>query len=262
MTRSITRFPRLPAVTALACLALMLCVASSANAAFVTHIYDLNNTYADTLGGPSMVPAGGTLGLTGYTFAAEQGPSVSNAIDPYTYSIEMKFTLDALSAGNYRKLIDFKDRTVDAGLYKTPTGAANFSIVGNPTGPAGAIALATPVHLVATRDGASNLFTCYVDGVLQFSFTDLGTSPDTAGNGRFTATNNIIQFMIDNSPGGENPIGFLDYVHLYAGVLTDAQAAGLSNGSLTPSEIPEPASLALLGGAAACLLARRRSMVC
>src|SRR5262249_32305612 len=80
-----------------------------------SHIYELNGSYADALGGPPLTPAGGTLGPSGYTFAEGQGPSLSSAVSPTTYSLEMLFRIDDTSS--YRKLLDFKNRTSDDGLY-------------------------------------------------------------------------------------------------------------------------------------------------
>ncbi len=59
---------------ALAALA-FLTVDSHVEAATVTHIYDLNGSFADELGGPAMVGAGGSLGPAGYSFAPSQGPN-------------------------------------------------------------------------------------------------------------------------------------------------------------------------------------------
>src|SRR5262249_27264997 len=89
----------------------------------LTHLYDLNGSFADAFGGPVMVVARGTLGATGYSFSFGQGPNVSNAVDAATYSIEMLFRIDDPSG--YRRLLDFKNRTSDNGLY-TLNGTLDF----------------------------------------------------------------------------------------------------------------------------------------
>ena len=77
-------------------LALLLGGVGHAKAALI-HDYELNNSYADILGGPSLVPNGGTLEASGYTLAANQGLSLSNAIDPNNYSIQMGVSLSELA---------------------------------------------------------------------------------------------------------------------------------------------------------------------
>ena len=47
---------------------------ASAEAATLTHLYQLNNTLTDSLGGSSLMSNGGTFG-------ANQGPSLSNAVN-------------------------------------------------------------------------------------------------------------------------------------------------------------------------------------
>ena len=49
-------------------------------AATVAHIYELNGSLADSLGGPALVAAGGTLNATNYSFAANQGLSLLNGL--------------------------------------------------------------------------------------------------------------------------------------------------------------------------------------
>src|SRR5262249_26221880 len=125
---------------------------STDQGAVVRHIYELNGSYADDLGGPPITPAGGTLGPTGYTFAEGQGPSLSGAVNPTTYSIEMLFRIDDTSG--FRKLLDFKDRTLDEGLYDQ-SGALRFY---PDSGPSGVFTAGRLHHLVVTRDGATGRF--------------------------------------------------------------------------------------------------------
>ncbi len=231
------------------------CMSLAGHAATVTHIYELNGSFADALGGPSMVPTGGTLGLTGYTFGAGQGPHVSQAINPATYSIEMLFSIDTTS--DYRKLIDFKDRTVDTGLYNLNTALNFYDLT---TGPTGTFTAGQMAHLVVTRDDTTDAFIGYVNGVQQIAFTDAGALAT------FTGANNIIHFLRDDSAvGGENASGFLDLVRLYDGVLTSAEVTDLFNGGVPPglpgpSAVPEPATVFLvsLGLLGVGVVARRR----
>src|SRR6476659_3669377 len=87
--------------------------------ALLIHDYELNGSYADEFGGPAVVPAGGTLNATNYSFGANEGLSLSNAIDSSNYSIELDFQFSTTSG--YRKIIDFNDRADDEGLYNYNT---------------------------------------------------------------------------------------------------------------------------------------------
>src|SRR5262249_21137760 len=155
-----------------------------------------------SLGGPPMVSNGGTLGPTGYTFSAGQGPNLSYAIPPSNYTIEMGFSID--NTRSYKKLIDFKDLTRDYGLYNNRTALIFYS---SATGPAGAFTSAVPVTLVLTRDGSNDTVAAYINGVLQFSFTD------SANDATFTGPNNIARFLQDDTVTGGTEVssGFLDF---------------------------------------------------
>lgn len=220
----------------------------AAQAASVTHIYELNGSLADSLGGPSLVANGGTLGPTGYTLAANQGPSLSNAIDPATYSIEMRFSFEILSG--YIKIIDFKDLTSDDGLYNLDTALDFFPVT---TGPSGAFVANTITHLVLTRDDATDAVVGYVNGVQQITFTD------DLDRATFSGLNNLIHFLQDDFPTGQGEAsgGFLDQIRLYDGALTATQVTDLFNGAQPPGlpgQVPEPATWLMLATGLAGLL--------
>lgn len=221
---------------------------TAAQAASVSHIYELNGSLADSLGGPSLVANGGTLGPTGYTFASNQGPSLSNAINPATYSIEMRFSLDTLT--NFRKILDFKDRASDNGLYNLDT-ALNFFPVD--TGPGGAFTVDTIAHVVLTRDDATDAVVGYVNGTQQIAFTD------TLDRATFTGLGNIIHFLRDDFVTTEREAagGFLDQIRLYNGALTAGEVADLFNGGRPPGlpgQVPEPSTWLMLGTGLVALL--------
>ena len=44
------------------------------------HVYELDGTLADSLSGPALVSAGGTLNATSYSFGPNQGLSLSNGL--------------------------------------------------------------------------------------------------------------------------------------------------------------------------------------
>jgi hypothetical protein len=238
-----------------ASVALIASLAGAVSAQTVTHIYELNGSYADALGGPALTANGGTLTPTHYAFGANQGPSLSNGLlDAADYSIELLFEFDTTSG--YRKILDFKDRASDNGLYNLST-ALNF--YSGTTGPSGALADNGIAHVVLTRNDTSNLVVGYVNGVQQLSFTD---SSDLAV---FTGTNNIIHFFRDDfSTGqGEASAGTVDRIRIYDGALSAVQVRDLANGGtppgLPPSNVPEPGAVALLTGLGASgLLALHR----
>ena len=176
--------------------------------AALLHDYQLNGTYADSLGGPSLVPNGGTLGPDGYTFAAGQGLTLSNALAaPGSYSIEMGITLD--NTDSYRKLLDFKNRTSDNGLYNSDTSLYFYDL---DQGEDGAFAAGVPATVRLTRNGVTGEVVGYVNGIEQIRFID------TEGDAVFSAANNIITVLRDDTiQNTEHPSGFLDFVQISDG---------------------------------------------
>jgi hypothetical protein len=227
--------------------------ASLASAASLTHSYNLNGSYADSLGGPSLVAEGGTLGADLYTFGANQGLSLSNALTGTEgdYSIELYFEFD--STGGYRKIIDFKNTSSDTGLYNNSTTMHFYNVA---AGPAGAFANNAFAHVVLTRDGVSGTTTGYVNGVQQLSFTDGGSLAV------FTSPNNIIRFLRDDgATGSEASAGSVDFIRIYDGALSAADVAALSPtdlpaGTAVPTPAAASAGLALLS---VLSLTRRRN---
>ncbi len=86
---------------------ILLMTSSIVNAATITHIYELNGSFADTLGGSALVPAGGSLNPTNYSFSAvvpNEGLALSNGlVNNADYSIETIFNFNTLS--RFRKII-------------------------------------------------------------------------------------------------------------------------------------------------------------
>jgi hypothetical protein len=213
-------------------------LAAVSPAATVSHIYELNGSFADTLGGPAMVSAGGTLGASGYTFSYDQGPNLSNAITS-DYSIELLFRLDEV--GGYNRVFDFKNRTTDIGVYVQDGGLKFWPITSN--GPT-TIAANEIAHVVLTRNGGGTV-TGYLQGIQQFSFVDSGS------DAVFSGPNNIIHILRDEGTQGvpgEHSAGFLDRVRIYEGALTGVEVAALQAGGPPPglSAVPEPSTWTLI----------------
>ena len=229
---------------ALAAVCLM-AAATSAGAQTPTHAYTLNGTFADLFGGPSLVSLGGTLGPTGYTAPTNQGLSLSNAINPTNYSIEMTYNFAAgADLSSWRKILDFKNRTADAGVYGFNANLQFFPVV---TAPVTAIQAGVPAHLLLTRNGGTNEVNAFINGALQFTFNDAG------GLATFTGPGNIIHFLTDDfAVTGESAPGFIDWIRIYDQPITVAQAAVRfqlgDNPLITPptTSVPEPSTVVLL----------------
>ena len=112
------------------------------------------------------------------------------------------------------RIIDFKDRTFDSGLYTSaqiegdPSGALNF-YVGADTA-FDVISYGSLFDLVLTRDGATNLVSGYLNG------TQMRTFDDSAADAVFSETNNIAHFLMnDESFQDDPPLGFIDQLAIY-----------------------------------------------
>jgi hypothetical protein len=197
-----------------------------------THVYYLNGTYADANGGPSLVPDGGTLTSSGYSFGANQGLGLTGAVNG-SYSLVFRSSIDLTNG--YRKLVDYLNRTSDMGYYDISTAAQLYNLT---AGPGGAYANGTIATTVLTRDAVTSSFTAYVNGVQQFQVSDFG------GFGAVTSLSTLRFFEDDAVTGfGEASAGFVNYIATYDQILTAGQVADLQIGSST---VPEPTSLALL----------------
>jgi hypothetical protein len=105
-----------------------------------TFTYELNGSYAESNGGPSLVPYGGTLGpdsttglRMGYTFGVQQGLSLSGTGISDAYSIDIQFYFDDVNASinTFQKILDFKNRTSDSGLYSESGQLVLFATTGS-----------------------------------------------------------------------------------------------------------------------------------
>ena len=166
--------------------------------------YQLNGTTVDTEGGASLVltdPSG--LTDEGYVFSKGDGATLQAAIEPDNYSIEIDFSIDAVTS--YRKLIDFRELSSDFGLY-VDDGKLHFYDVEESSTvlfqPGGSYTLRI------TRDGDTGEFAAYVDGELVFSFDD--------NLQRAVFPNSVVSlFLDDEDTQNEETGGALHGVRIY-----------------------------------------------
>ena len=201
----------------------------------LTHKYRLANSLTDDLGGSSLVSLGGTLSVNGYAFAANAGLTLSSAVPTSVYSIAVDFyftsVAEAASTSGWQKIIDCKNRTTDSGLYWAAVDA-EFGVhlsSGLLIWDAGLLANAgvgttdlqtqESSRVLVTRDGA-NLVSVYLEGALEFSFTD-ATSLMT-----FSEASQIAHFFVDDTAQAtDTPAGTVTGIRIYDAALTSTEAA-------------------------------------
>ncbi len=230
-------------------LAALLLAAVRAPGAVLIHEYALRGSLNDNLGGPSLVALGGEITALGYAFAMNHGLTLeSAALSATSFSIELSFNFDATSG--YRKIADFHNRADDSGFY-VYHNALNFYPV--TTAEIADISAESNVHVVLTRDGATNAVKGYVNGNLRFSFED------TAPHATLTAPSQKLIFFADDfaTGEGESSSGKANFIRIYNGAMTAGEvSAAFAAGA--PLAVPEPGTWALLGLGGIGVLATRR----
>jgi hypothetical protein len=206
-----------------------------ARSAVLIHSYTLRGTLADAQGGPALTAFGGQITSLGYVFAANQGLLFSSPLfTPANFSLEFSFKFE--SPTGYDKIADFSQLSSDSGFYQRD-GQLNFY---NAVSAAPLDFLpGTTVHVVLTRDSASNLVSGYVNGQSRFSFVDTGSLAVTSGT---------LNFFVDDlaTAQSEASAGTVSSIRIYNGALTASEVASVFTAGQPPLAIPEPSTTALL----------------
>jgi len=172
------------------------------------HVYQLDGTYADDLGGPALVGRGGSFVPGGYQFAVNQGLALTSAMPAEVYTVDMVFSFDTL--GSWRKILDFKNLRSDNGLY-TYDNSLQFVVVAGSTFETSPPVLAanTTMQVTLTRNAAGRV-TGYVNRAQLITFVDTSTVAALGSDA-------IANFFIDDTPtgGGESSGGIVRRIRIY-----------------------------------------------
>ncbi|HEX5002078.1 MAG TPA: PKD domain-containing protein [Bacteroidia bacterium] len=126
-----------------------------------------------------------------------------------SYTIEMYFKF--YNNGGYKRIIDFKNGTVDFGLYATPSILGFYDGLDVITS---AYQGGQYAYLCITRDSASQNINMYIDGVLG------GTFVDSLERGTIDTSQVLNFFRDDNQFGGEASPGTIAFLKLHNHVLS------------------------------------------
>jgi len=149
----------------------------------------------------------------------QEGLSLSGIDISDAYSIKIRFYFDNVNASfnTFQKILDFKDRMSDSGLYSGSGSLQLFATTGSGDPHAGSgvhdFTNGTIADLRVTRN-ASGLFSAFVIGQGGFSVMD------TNGATRFSGPDNIMYFFMDdlltfqNFQMFEAGSGFIDFIQV------------------------------------------------
>lgn len=203
------------------------------------HQYELNKNLSDAKGGAALKPLGGVLGDDSYAFKNNDGLQLQFALGT-VYTIDMSFQLD-FDRLTWQRLLNFQYSTGDHGMY---VNGNKFCFYRGSCQLGGTFAPQKDIRLTMTRD-ADALVTFYQDGASIMSFTD--------ETGQTLLTGNRMLSFFKDDTSGEAAQGTVDFIHLYNHALSQAEVEALG-----AAEVPEPASLGLLGAGLALVGWTRR----
>jgi hypothetical protein len=202
------------------------------------HSYELNGSLSDSLGGPSLVSVDGTITNYGYIFGRDKGLSLTNGLlNIESYTIIMDITFDTLSPRAWQRILDFKNRTSDYGLYVYRSGSGHGLQFYPYSGTVGTITAGKKCRYIITRNQSGQVAT-YVDNSSQFIFND-------SINRMAVSNNNVLLFCIDDFVvPNENDTGIIHNIQIYDGPLSEIELPPLPTASppqtRTPTATPTP----------------------
>lgn len=223
-------------------IAAALLAAAGASHAGLIHQYELNGNLNDAKNGAPLTALGGTLGASGYAFTQNKGLALQYALGS-VYTVDMVFKL-ANDNLNYQRILNFQYATkFDDGLY---VSTDHFCFYRGSCLNGATFATQQNMRLTLTRD-ANALVTAYYNGAEMFSFDD------SSGIGQANLTGDRKLSFFKDDGAGEYATGSVDFIHLYDNALTKQEVAALGS-----ADMPEPASVGLLGAGLALLGWTRR----
>lgn len=229
----------------------LFCHAPSSGASVLIHDYQFQNNLNDSVGNVALIGDGGNVGSGNYAFNANQGLTLSDALpNGDSYSIALNFNFSTLNG--WQKIVDFSDRGPDTGFYSYYTPIWSLFDNSNIRSGADALQTNTDAEVVVTRDASSNLFSAYLNGVLQYEYLD---SAKTAAFN--PANHNIMHFFEDDSATGfsEAGAGTVNSIRIWDSALTANEVANIN-------AVPIPSTFILLASGLSSLgwLAGRRKI--
>ena len=202
--------------------ALLAVFSLSAEATVLTHSYQFQGNLDDSVGSLALISDGGVIGSGSYSFGMNQGLVLTGALAAVdSYSIALNFNFSSLNG--WQKIIDFSGLGSDMGFY-TLHDKLDFYNINNAVGPT-PLTVSTNVDVVITRDGSTQEFNAYLNGVKQFSFIDTGSLAVFNGG-----SGNSIHFFEDDSRTDfrEAAPGVVNSIRIWDGALTESQVSNIN----------------------------------
>ncbi|QDU55081.1 LamG domain-containing protein [Aeoliella mucimassa] len=261
----------------------LLVFASTASAAQILHYWDFETSYADKVGaadgtaGSEVTTSVGHDGATAATFPGslagggaftEEGfvdTTGADVIGAYAFTYWFKIADDGTT--NPRGLFDFSGNGGDGpqSLYIGNSDTLAFRMDGAGGGGAATYAPEGGLeddqwHFVAANYDPTTGIELYVDGSTVVGSLDASFGDAVGG---WDADQYLGAFNVNYTTQVARGLdGSLDDVAIYSGTLTPAQIQGIYEGSLLPTQVPEPSTALMLLGGLTTLLAvgvRRRA---
>jgi hypothetical protein len=183
----------------------------------LTHLYLFDGDLSDERNGPDLTSGGGTVAGGRYVFDANEGLSLLNGLeDVADYSVVIVMEFDEFDG--YQKVIDFENLTEDEGLYTYDDylyfySESDYGLPG--------LQPNIDFQLIFTRSGSTGETKAYINGVLQWTFTDTSDYALPSGN--------LLRFFEDDvtTSQGEAAAGSAACIGIYDGVLEADEVADL-----------------------------------